>query len=95
MTQKSSDLRISRKRKLTDSDEKGDSSKEVEDSSKNFNLKILKKKHILECISAIFQVSQKKLKEKHLLLADDEAQPIFIQVTCMRVPSTPRRQMRM
>jgi len=87
MTQKNSDLKISRKRKLTDSD--------VEDSSKNFNLENLSKKHILQCISAVFQITQKKLKEKNLLLADDEVQPIFIQVTCMRVPNTPHRQMRM
>ncbi|XP_012232765.1 ribosomal L1 domain-containing protein CG13096 [Linepithema humile] len=86
MTQKNSDLKISRKRKLTEPN--------VEDSSKNFNLKNLSKEHILQCISAVSQITQKELKEKNLLLADDEVQPIFIQVTCMRVPKTPNRQMR-
>lgn len=86
MTQKNSDLKISRKRKLTDLD--------AEDTSKNFRLKNLSKEHILQCISAVCQITQKKLKEKNLLLADED-QPLFIQVTCMRVPNTPSRQLRM
>ena len=80
MTQQNSDVKISRKRKLTDSDVEC-SSKKV---PKNFNLKDLSREHILQCISAVFQLTQEKLKGKNLLLTDDaEAQPLFIQVTSM------------
>jgi len=67
---------------------------ETIESSKEFNLKDLSKKQILECISAIFHMTQEQLKETNNLLAE-EARPIFIQVTSVRVPEMPRRQMRM
>ncbi|KYN29808.1 PREDICTED: ribosomal L1 domain-containing protein CG13096-like [Trachymyrmex cornetzi] len=61
--------------------------------SKEFNLKDLSKKQILECISAILDMTLEQLKETNNLLAE-EARPIFIQVTSVRVPEMPRRQMR-
>ena len=62
--------------------------------SKEFNFKDLSNKHILECISAIFHLIQEQLKETNNLLVE-EARPIFIQVTSVRIPEMPRRQMRM
>jgi len=67
---------------------------ETMESSKKFNLKELSKEQILECISAIFHLIQKQLKGMNSLLIK-EAQPIFVQVTSVRVPEMPRRQMRM
>jgi len=64
------------------------------ESSEKFNLKELQKKQILECISVIFHLTQEQLKETNSLLTK-EAQPIFVQVTSVRVPKMPRRQMRM
>lgn len=61
--------------------------------SKEFDLKDLSKKQILQCISAIFHMTQEQLKETNGLFA--VAQPIFIQVTSVKVPKMPRRQMRM
>ncbi|XP_025997320.1 ribosomal L1 domain-containing protein 1 [Solenopsis invicta] len=57
------------------------------------DLKELSKKQILQCISAIFHLTQEQLKETSSLLAE-EAQPIFMQVTSIRVPEMPRKQMR-
>jgi len=67
---------------------------ETMESSEKFSLKELRKKQILECISAILHLTQEQLKETNNLL-DKEAQPIFMQVTSVRVPEMPRRQMRM
>jgi len=67
---------------------------ETMESSKKFNLKTLSKKQILECISAIFHLTQEQLKETNSLLTK-EVQPIFVQVTSIRVPEMPRIQMRM
>jgi len=67
---------------------------EIMESSKKFNLKALSKKQVLECISAIFHLTQEQLKETNSLLAKED-QPIFMQVTSIRVPEVPRRQMRM
>ncbi|KYN42322.1 hypothetical protein ALC56_03460 [Trachymyrmex septentrionalis] len=76
-----------RKRKRTSSET------ETIELSKEFNFKDLSNKHILECISAIFHMTQEQLKKTNNLLAE-EARPIFIQVTSVRVPEMPRRQMR-
>ena len=78
-----------RKRKRTSSET------ETIEMSKEFNLKKdLSNKQILECISAIFHLIQEQLKETNNLLVE-EARPIFIQVTSVRIPEMPRRQMRM
>lgn len=53
----------------------------------------LSKKQISECISAIFHLTREQLKDKNNLI--EEAQPIFLQVTCVRVPQVPQRQLRM
>lgn len=87
MKQKNSDSQISRKRKRANSETE-------ETPSKDFDLKELSKKHILQCISAIFHLTQEQLKEKNDVLAT-EVQPIFMQVTCVKIPQVPRRQMRM
>ncbi|KYN35641.1 hypothetical protein ALC56_10201 [Trachymyrmex septentrionalis] len=77
-----------RKRKRTSSET------ETIEMSKEFNLKKdLSNKQILECISAIFHLIQEQLKETNNLLVE-EARPIFIQVTSVRIPEMPRRQMR-
>ncbi|XP_072765029.1 ribosomal L1 domain-containing protein CG13096 [Anoplolepis gracilipes] len=84
--QKNADSQITRKRKRANS--------EVEETPpKDFDLKDLSKEHILQCISAIFHLTQEQLKEKNDLLAT-EVQPIFVQVTSVKVPKVPRRQMR-
>ncbi|XP_050455230.1 ribosomal L1 domain-containing protein CG13096-like [Cataglyphis hispanica] len=85
MKLKNSDSQISRKRKRANS--------EMEETPpKDFDLKELSKKHILQCISAIFHLTQEQLKENNLLAT--ETQPIFMQVTCVKIPKVPRRQMR-
>ncbi|KMQ92672.1 ribosomal l1 domain-containing protein [Lasius niger] len=87
MIRKNSDSQVSRKRK------RASLVVEEETPPKDFDLKELSKKHILQCISAIFHLTQEQLKEKNDLLAT-EIQPIFVQVTCVKVPKVPRRQMR-
>ncbi|XP_076635633.1 ribosomal L1 domain-containing protein 1 [Colletes latitarsis] len=57
------------------------------------NLNDLSKEHILQCISAIFHLTEEQLKSKSLLF-EGECYPIFMQVTCIRIPKTPRRNMR-
>ncbi|XP_076289276.1 ribosomal L1 domain-containing protein 1 [Lasioglossum baleicum] len=52
----------------------------------------LSKEHILKCISAIFHLNE-ELKGRNALF-DEECHPVFMQVTCMKVPETPRRHMR-
>lgn len=49
---------------------------------------------ILQCISAIFHLTEEQLRGKKELF-EGEHQPVFLQVTCIRVPKTPRRQIRM
>lgn len=69
--------------------------KEVESKEEDIDicLKDLSRKHILQCISAIFHLTQEQLKNKKSLFSG-ESQPIFMQVTCIRVPKVPRRQVR-
>lgn len=55
--------------------------------------KDLSKEHILQCINAIFHLTQEQLEKKNELFFE-ESHPIFMQVTCIRVPRTPKRQMR-
>ncbi|XP_076379258.1 ribosomal L1 domain-containing protein 1 [Megalopta genalis] len=62
-------------------------------STDTLNLTDLSKEHILQCISAIFHLTEEQLKNKNALF-DGESQPVFMQVTCIRVPKTPRRHMR-
>ncbi|XP_076763842.1 ribosomal L1 domain-containing protein CG13096 [Xylocopa sonorina] len=74
------------KRKRVDSTSK-------EENADCLNLNDLSKEHILQCISAIFHLTEEQLKSKNALF-DGESQPVFMQVTCIRVPKTPRRCMR-
>ncbi|CAL7936007.1 unnamed protein product [Xylocopa violacea] len=76
----------SQKRKRVDSTSK-------KEKSDCLNLNDLSKEHILQCISVIFHLTEEQLKNKNALF-DDESQPVFMQVTCIRVPKTPRRCMR-
>lgn len=87
MKRKNLDLQVTRKRNRVNSETV------TTESPKEFDLKELSKKQILQCISAIFHLTQEQLKDTNGLL--EEAQPIFIQVTSVRVPKMPRRQMRM
>ncbi|CAK9796888.1 Ribosomal L1 domain-containing protein CG13096 [Anthophora quadrimaculata] len=57
------------------------------------NLNDLSREHILQCISAIFHLTEEQLKSKNALFSD-ESKPVFMQVTCIRIPKTPRRFMR-
>lgn len=58
----------------------------------NFN--DLSKEHILQCVNIICHLTEEKLKTNNALF-EDENQSIFMQVTCIRVPKTPKRFMRM
>lgn len=90
MKRKNLESEVTPKRKRTSSET------ETTKSLKEFNVKkVMSKKQILQCISAICHMSQKRDKETTLSLLDDLAQPIFIQVTSVRVPKMPRRQLRM
>ncbi|XP_012523078.1 ribosomal L1 domain-containing protein CG13096 [Monomorium pharaonis] len=87
MKRKNPESHVACKRKRTSSES------ETKTETKEFDLKELSKKQISQCISAIFHLTQEQLKKKNTLLAE-EAQPIFMQVTSIRVPEMPRRQMR-
>jgi len=78
--------RISRKRKRANA--KTDTRAEKEP-----DLKELSKKHTMQCISAIFHLTQEQLKEQNKLV--EEVEPIFLQISCIKVPQIPRRQIRM
>ncbi|XP_078053055.1 ribosomal L1 domain-containing protein 1 [Augochlora pura] len=67
-----------------------DSSEQCTDT---LNLTDLSQEHILQCISAIFHLTEEQLKKKNALF-DGECEPLFLQVTCIRVPKTPRRHLR-
>lgn len=58
------------------------------------NLNDLSEEHILQCISVINHLTEEQLKNNNALF-DDENQPIFVQVTSIRVPKTPKRFIRM
>lgn len=58
------------------------------------DLNDLSEEHILQCISVINHLTEEQLKNNNALF-DDENQPIFVQVTCIRVPKTPKRCIRM
>jgi hypothetical protein len=79
------DERTSRKRKRTDSETDTRVQKE-------FDLKKLSKEHIVQCISAIFHLTQEQLKTNKIV---EEIEPVFLQINCIKVPQIPRRQMRM
>lgn len=64
-----------------------------EDNAENVEAK-LSKSHIQQCILAMFHLTEKQLKGKNNLLTE-EAQPIFMQVTCVKIAKAPRRKMRM
>ncbi|KAL2730691.1 ribosomal L1 domain-containing protein [Vespula squamosa] len=66
---------------------------ERKEDGDDINLKDLSKKHILQCISAIFHLTQEQLKNKNILFSEG-SQPIFMQVTCIRIPKISRRQVR-
>lgn len=76
--------KLRKRRKLND----------TEKSTNTLNLNDLSREHILQCISAIFHLTEEQLKNKNALF-EGEHHPILMQVTCIRVPKTPRRQMRM
>ncbi|KAK1119009.1 hypothetical protein K0M31_013782 [Melipona bicolor] len=57
------------------------------------NLNDLSEEHILQCIRVINHLTEEQLKNNNALF-DDENQPIFVQVTCVRIPKTPKRCMR-
>lgn len=56
----------------------------------------LSKSHLQQCISAMFRLIEEQLKQlsKNNLFTE-EAQPIFMQVTCIKIPKVPRRRLRM
>ncbi|XP_029660234.1 ribosomal L1 domain-containing protein CG13096-like [Formica exsecta] len=97
MKLKNSDSQNSRKRKRANSEMK----KTKESPPKDLDVEIVEEetflslKQISQCISAIFHLTQEQLKEnaqRNLLIT--EVQPLFVQVTCIKVPKVPRRQMR-
>ena len=65
----------------------------VIETTDTLNLNDLSREHILQCISVIFHLTEEQLKSKNALF-EGESQPIFMQVTCIRVPKTSRRNMR-
>ncbi|KAK2588924.1 hypothetical protein KPH14_001780 [Odynerus spinipes] len=65
-----------------------------EEENGDGNLKDISREHILNCISAIFHLTEEQLKNKKDLFSG-EPQPIFMQVTCIRVPKVPRRRVKM
>lgn len=65
-----------------------------EENTDILNLNDLSKEHILQCISAICHLTEEQMKIKNALF-EGESQPVFMQITCIRVPKTPRRNMRM
>ncbi|XP_076666666.1 ribosomal L1 domain-containing protein 1 [Andrena cerasifolii] len=65
----------------------------VVETTDTLNLNDLSREHILQCISVIFHLTEEQLKSKNALF-EGESQPIFMQVTCIRVPKTSRRNMR-
>lgn len=65
---------------------------EKNDKTKNIEGE-LSKSHIKRCISAMFHLTEEQSKNKNNLI--EGAHPIFLQVTCVRVPKVPRRQVRM
>lgn len=67
---------------------------EIKEDDDDINLKDLSRKHVLQCISAIFHLTQEQLKNKNILFSE-EYQPIFMQITCIRIPKISRRQVRM
>lgn len=66
----------------------------TEENTDCLNLNDLSKEHILQCISVIYHLTEEQLKNNNALF-DGESQPVFMQVTCIRVPKTPKRCMRM
>ncbi|XP_046836167.1 ribosomal L1 domain-containing protein CG13096-like [Vespa crabro] len=66
---------------------------ERKEDGDDVNLKDLSRKHVLQCISAIFHLTQEQLKNKNILFPEG-SQPIFMQVTCIRIPKISRRQVR-
>lgn len=77
---------------LKANDKKSTNLNEKNDKVKDFTEE-LSRSHIQQCISAMFHLTENQLKNKNILAK--EAQPIFMQVTCIRIPKVPRRQMRM
>ncbi|XP_053975192.1 ribosomal L1 domain-containing protein CG13096-like [Hylaeus volcanicus] len=65
----------------------------TEENTDTLNLNDLSREHILQCIRAIFHLTEEQLESKNALF-EGESHPVFMQVTCIRVPKTPRRQMR-
>ncbi|XP_015179400.1 PREDICTED: ribosomal L1 domain-containing protein CG13096-like, partial [Polistes dominula] len=57
------------------------------------DFKDLSREHIQQCISAIFHLTEEQLKDTNVLFSDGY-KPIFMQITCIRVPQVPRRQVR-
>ncbi|EFN87723.1 Ribosomal L1 domain-containing protein 1 [Harpegnathos saltator] len=64
--------------------EKNDKEKDIEAE--------LSKSHMEQCISAMFHLIEEQVQLKNNLTG--EVHPIFMQVTCIRIPKVPRRQMR-
>lgn len=83
---KNLDAKSSRKRKRADTEADTPAEKE-------FDLKELSKQHTLQCVSAIFHLTQEQLKKKNNVI--EEVEPLFLQITSIKVPRVPRRQMRM
>ncbi|KAL0130540.1 hypothetical protein PUN28_002283 [Cardiocondyla obscurior] len=63
------------------------------ESPEEFNLKELSKKLIKQCISEVFRLAEEQSKNSNNLV-DKGVQPIFMQVTSVRVPQMPNRQLR-
>ncbi|XP_003702567.2 ribosomal L1 domain-containing protein 1 isoform X1 [Megachile rotundata] len=63
------------------------------ENTNSLSLEDLSREHIVQCISAIFHLTEEQLKNKNALF-DGESTPIFMQVTCIKVPKTPKRCMR-
>lgn len=83
----SSNSGLSRKRKRTDSESQ-------EGLRRPFDPKILPKESTRQCISGILTLIQEQLKDKNDLLPQ-EAKPIFMQVTCVKIPVYPPGQMKL
>ncbi|XP_076243114.1 ribosomal L1 domain-containing protein CG13096 [Calliopsis andreniformis] len=87
LASKTFQLRTLRQQRLRNMYNKSD------ENSDTLNLNDLSKEHILQCIRAIFHLTEEQLKDKNALF-EGESQPVFMQITCIRVPKTPRRNMR-
>ncbi|XP_011313724.1 ribosomal L1 domain-containing protein CG13096 [Fopius arisanus] len=84
---------VTTKLKGTKTKSRDEKKKDVKNIAEMIGDMEITKAHVKKCVKTVLQLAKKPKEGKKILLPEEDNN-IFLQVTCIKIPKTPRRQLR-